>query len=117
MGVALGEGKLIKTLLGAIPKDVADLIDKRAICRKLTYAQVRESVLREVNRRVNRNVPDHVFLKNVNTSASLYGFSYAHSCYVQGVCVAANGYPWPAVGPNFTCGVQCPPSACTCGFT
>ena len=91
VGVALGEAKLIKTLLGVIPKDVADLIDERAICRNLSYAQVKESVLREVNRRVNRNVPDHFYLKYVNTSASPYGFSYAHSCYVQGVCVAAHG--------------------------
>ena len=59
--VALGEGKLIKTLLGAIPKDVSDPIDKRVIRRNLSYAQVKEGVLREVNRRVNRNVPDHVF--------------------------------------------------------
>ena len=55
------KGKLIKTLLGAIPKDVADPIDKTVIRRNLSYAQVKESVMREVNRRVNRNVPDHVF--------------------------------------------------------
>ena len=61
VGVALGEGKLIKTLSGAIPKDVADPINKRVTRRNLSYAQVKEGVLREVNRRVNRNVPDHVF--------------------------------------------------------
>ena len=61
VGVALGEGKLIKALSGAIPKDVADPIDKRLIRRNLRYAQVKEGVLREVNRRVNRNVPNHVF--------------------------------------------------------
>ena len=27
----------------------------------LSYAQVKESVMREINRRVNRNVPEHVF--------------------------------------------------------
>ena len=58
---ALGEGKLIQTLLGAIPKDVADPIDERVIRRNLNYAQVKEGVLREVNSRVNRNVPVHVF--------------------------------------------------------
>ena len=61
VGDALGEGNLIKMLLGAIPKDVADPIDKRVIRRNLSYAQVKEGVLREVNCRVNRNVPDHVF--------------------------------------------------------
>ena len=61
VGVALSEGKLIKTLLGAIPKDVADPIDQRGIRRNLSDAQVKEGVLREVNRRVNRNVPDYVF--------------------------------------------------------
>ena len=59
--VAIGEGKLIKTLWGAIPKDVADPMDKRVIRRKLSYAQVKEGVLREVHCRVNRNVSDHVF--------------------------------------------------------
>ena len=58
--VALGEGKLIKRLLGAIPKDVADPIDKRVIRRKLTHAKVKEGVLRKVNLRLDRNVPDHV---------------------------------------------------------
>ena len=43
--VALGEGKLMKTLLGAILKSVADLIDKRVIRRNLSYAQVKEGVL------------------------------------------------------------------------
>ena len=61
MGVALREGKLIKTLLGGILKDVADPIDKRVIRRNLSYAQVKEGVLREVNQPVNRNVSDHVF--------------------------------------------------------
>ena len=61
VGVAVGEGKLIKTLLGAMPKDAADPIDKRMIRRKLSYAQVKQGVLRQLNRRVNRNVPDHVF--------------------------------------------------------
>ena len=61
VGVALGEGKVIKTFLEAIPKDVADPIDQRMIRRNLSYAQVKEGVLREVNRQVNRNVPDHVF--------------------------------------------------------
>ena len=61
MGVAIREGKHIKMLWGAIPKDVADPIDKRVIRRNLSYAQVKEGVLREVHRRVNRNVPDHVF--------------------------------------------------------
>ena len=57
----LGEGKVIKTLLGPIPKDVADPIDRRVICRNLSYAQVKEGVLWEVNSQVNRNVLDHVF--------------------------------------------------------
>ena len=61
VGVALGEGKLIKKLLGANPKDVADPIDKRVVRGNLSYAQVKERVLWEVNCRVNRNVPDHVF--------------------------------------------------------
>ena len=61
VGVALGEGKLIKTLLGTIPKDIADPIDKRVIRRNLIYAQVKEGVLPEVHRWVNRNVPDHIF--------------------------------------------------------
>ena len=52
---------LFQTLFGAIPKDVADLIDKRVIRKNLSYAQVKERVLQEVNRRVKRNVPDHVF--------------------------------------------------------
>ena len=56
-GEALGGG----TLSGATPKDVVDPTDKRVICRKLSYAQVKEGVLREVNRRVDRNVPNHVF--------------------------------------------------------
>ena len=38
VGVTLGEGKLIKTLLGAILKDVADPIDERVIRRNLSYA-------------------------------------------------------------------------------
>ena len=63
VGVALGEGKLIKTLLGAMPKHVADPIDKKVIRRNLSCTQVKESVMRDVNRRVNRNVPDHVFLQ------------------------------------------------------
>ena len=33
VGVALGKGKLIKTVFGAIPKDVADPINKRMIPR------------------------------------------------------------------------------------
>ena len=61
MGGTLGEGKLIKPLLGAIRKEFADLIDKRVIRRNLSYAQVKEGVLRDFNRRVNRNVRDHVF--------------------------------------------------------
>ena len=61
VGVMLGEGKLIKTLLGAIPKDVTDPMGKRVIRRNLTYAQVKEGGLWEVKRRVNRNVPDNVF--------------------------------------------------------
>ena len=61
VGVALGEGKLIKTLFGGIPKDVADLINKRVISRNLSYAQIKEGALREVNCLVNRNVPDNVF--------------------------------------------------------
>ena len=60
VGVALGEGNLVQTLFGAIPKDVAEPIEKRVIRRNLSYAQVKEGVLREVNRRVDRNVPDHV---------------------------------------------------------
>ena len=60
LGVALGEGKLIKTLFGAILKDVADPIDKRVIRSNLSYAQVKEGVLREVNRGVNRNVPETI---------------------------------------------------------
>ena len=59
--VALGKGKLIKMLLGAMPKDVADRIDKRVICSNLSHAQVKEAVLQEGNRRVNRNVAHHVF--------------------------------------------------------
>ena len=73
MGVALGEGKLIKTLLGAIPKDVMDPINKRVICRNLNYAQVKENILREVRRRVNRNVPDHVF----------HGLTVPKNCFVS----------------------------------
>ena len=61
VGVVLGEEKLIKTLLGAIPKGVADPIDKRMIHRNLSSTQVKEGVLREVNPRVNRNLPNHVF--------------------------------------------------------
>ena len=61
VGVALGEGKLIKTLLGAIPKDVADQIAQRVFRRNLSFAQVKEGLLREVTRPMNRNVPDHVF--------------------------------------------------------
>ena len=61
VGVALGEGKLIKTLSGAIPKDVADPMDRRVIGKNLSYAIVKEGVLREVNRRVNRNVPHNFF--------------------------------------------------------
>ena len=61
VGVALGEGKLIKTLLGAILKDAADPIEKRVIRRNLSFAQVKEDVWRNVNCRVNRYVPDHVF--------------------------------------------------------
>ena len=40
VGVALGEGKLIKTLLGAIPRDGADQIAKRVIRRNLSYDQL-----------------------------------------------------------------------------
>ena len=72
VGVALGKEKLIKTLLGAIPKDVADPIDKRVIRRNLSYAQVGEVVLREVNGRVNRNVPQPCFLW-ANCSYELFG--------------------------------------------
>ena len=61
VGVALGEGKLIKTLLGSILKGVADWMDKRVIHRNVNYAQVKEGVLREVHRRVSRNVPNHAF--------------------------------------------------------
>ena len=41
MGVALGEQKLIKMLLGAILKSVADQIHKRVLRRNLTYAEVK----------------------------------------------------------------------------
>ena len=61
MGVAPGEGKLIKTLFRGIGKDVADPIDKRVIRRNLNYAHLKVGVLLEVNRRMNGNVPDHVF--------------------------------------------------------
>ena len=61
MGVALGEKNVVKTLLGVIPEEVAEPIHKRVILRNLSYAQVKEGVLREVNRRVDRNVPHHVF--------------------------------------------------------
>ena len=64
VGVALGKEKLIKTLLGAI--------DKRVICRNLSYAQVGEVVLREVNGRVNRNVSQPCFLW-ANCSYELFG--------------------------------------------
>ena len=47
--------------LRSAKKDVADPINKRVIRRNLSYARVKEGVLREVNCRVNRNVPDHVF--------------------------------------------------------
>ena len=49
-----------KTLLGAVSKDVADPIDKRVIRWNLSYAQVKEGIVREVNLRVYRNVLDHV---------------------------------------------------------
>ena len=61
LGVVLGEGELIKTLLGTIPKDVADPINGGLIHGNLSHAQVKKGVLREVNRRVNRNDPDRVF--------------------------------------------------------
>ena len=72
VGVALGEGKLIKTHLGAILKDLADLIDKGVIRRNLSYAPVKEGVLREPNRWVNRNVPDHL----------LHGLTIPENCSV-----------------------------------
>ena len=61
VGVPLGEAKLMKTLLGAMLKDVAAPIEKRVICRNLSYAQIKEGVLREVNSRVIKNIPDHIF--------------------------------------------------------
>ena len=45
---------------GSNPERLAEPIPKRVIRRNLSYAQVKEGVLREVNRRVDRNVPDHV---------------------------------------------------------
>ena len=72
VGVALGEGNLIKTLWEAIRKDVLDPIDKRVIRRNLSYAQVQEGFLREVNRRVNRNVLDHV----------THGLTVPNNCFV-----------------------------------
>ena len=52
--------KPYQNAFGAIQKDVADPIAKRVIRRNLSYAQVKEGVLREVNGWVSRNVPDHV---------------------------------------------------------
>ena len=72
VGVALVEGKLIKKLLGAIPKDVADPINKRVIRRKLSYAQVKEGVLPKVNPQVNKSFPDHV----------LHGLTVPKNCSV-----------------------------------
>ena len=75
VGVVLGEGKLIKTLLGEIPKDVMHPIDKSVIRRNLSYAQVKEGVLGKVNRWVNRNVLNHVF----------YGLNVPKNCSVGGL--------------------------------
>ena len=91
--MALGEGKLIKMPLMAMPKDVADPINKRVIRRNLSYAQVKGGVLREVNRRVNRNVPNHAFhgltvLKNCSVgelSNFMEDFIYPGSQVQEGV--------------------------------
>ena len=55
------KGSVTKTLLGAIAKIIAGLFGKKIIFRMWNYGQENLNVLRGVNRRVNCNVPDHVF--------------------------------------------------------